>query len=123
VAVVTWVSVINVCTSRVRITGIICANVAIVAVKGRATDAHTARAEVVRRARITVALANLVVVAAGAPGNRITPVIRTNVAVVAIKRRAADTPTARTGVIRRTGVEVIARVGVVDVHAPGSRIA
>ena len=98
------------------------ADVAVVAVRRRAADAKAAGARVRRRARVAV-VAGRRVVRVDAAGRRTARVVGADVAVVAVRRRAADAEAAGAGVGRRAGVPVVARGRVVRVDAARRRVA
>src|SRR5207253_2647340 len=116
VAVVARGGVVRVDAARGRIAAVGGADVPVVAVGRRPPDARPATAGVVRRAGVAVT-ARGGVVRVGAARGRIAAVGGADVPVVAVRRRPPAARPATAGVVRRAGVVVAARGGVVRMGA------
>lgn len=117
----TRIGVVSIHTTQERIACVCRADVSIVAIRSRTTNARTAGARVVRRASVIVA-AWLRVVRIHAPGGYVARIRRTHVVVVTIRRRTAHTRSARAGVIRRAFILVVARIGIIHVLTTRDRM-
>lgn len=109
-------------TSCGREAGIRGANIAIVAVKSRSSDAGTRRAGVGRRACISV-IAGQRVVGLLTTKNAVTGVGRAGISIAAIRRRSPYTGSGTVAcVIGCAGVGIVAGRGVGIMRAPGYRV-
>jgi hypothetical protein len=115
-------------TRRARVR---CAQIAIVALAvggafmaagDNGTDALTGAADVSVRTGMTI-ITWAGVVEMPTAGSRIARIVRAGVAVIAVRWRPANALPAGTGIGCRAGVAVVARFGIVGMHAPDGRIA
>lgn len=114
--------VVGVAASNCRIAEIIRAHIVVIAIGRRSGDAAPARAGVIRRAGVAIA-ARTRVIGVHAAASRITRIVRADISIVAIQRRARNATSAGAGVIGRAGVTVTARTRIVDMHATAGRVA
>src|SRR5262249_36980919 len=122
VAVAAWGHIVHVHAAAGWIARIIRAHVVVVAIQRRTADARSKCTCIVCGTGVAVvAPAGVVVVIAAR--YRVAAVIRAYVSVVAVRRWASHAGSTRTSVVRRAGVAVVTRIGVVGVIAAGGRIA
>lgn len=104
-----------------RMAEVIRATIVVVAVRSGTAIACAAAAHIRRRARIAV-VARVGVVRVDATGARVAGIRRANVAVVAIKRSAAEAHAATADIVGRACIAVVARIGVADIRTTQRRM-
>jgi len=104
------------------VAAVVGAEVAIVAVGRRAAHARPTAARVAGRTGVAV-ITRGGVVGVHAAGGGVAAVVGTDIAIVAVRRRAAHARPAAARVVSGTGVAVIARGRIVRVHAAGGGVA
>jgi len=99
-----------------------CAGIPIVAIARLAAPARALQAEVLKCADVAIITRNQVV-DKETPDGGIAAIVSANVAVVADQRRTPQTESARTAIVGRAAVPIVARAGIVLVLATGSENA
>src|SRR6185295_13313674 len=122
VAVAAGRGVVGVRAAGRGIAAVVGTDVAVVAVRRRAPDTRATGTGVVGRTRAAV-VAGLGIVRVHAAASRVAAIVRADIGVVAVRRRAPDTRATGTGVVGRTRAAVVAGLGIVRVHAAASRVA